>query len=49
MKDKIGGTPIAYALCAGHEEIVDQFIGITVADSVDKIRGELLLCCREGL
>lgn len=36
MKDEIGGTPIAYALCAGHEEIVDQFIGVTVADSVDK-------------
>lgn len=49
MEDKFRGTPIAYTLCTGREEIVDLFIGITVADSVDKIRGELLLCCQEGL
>ncbi|KAK1761310.1 ankyrin repeat-containing domain protein [Echria macrotheca] len=46
-KDNIGGTPISYALCSGHEAVANKLMKESPADSVDVIRGELLVSAAE--
>lgn len=41
--DKIRATPIAYALCTGHEDIIDNLKDRAVIHSVDERRRGLLL------
>ncbi|KAL6824648.1 ankyrin repeat-containing domain protein [Trichoderma sp. SZMC 28015] len=43
MRDIIGGTPISYALCYGHEDIANELMRGAQPDSVDEIRRELFL------
>ncbi|RYP60682.1 hypothetical protein DL771_010422 [Monosporascus sp. 5C6A] len=47
LKDKIGGTPVSYALCTGQQDIVHELVKGAQADSVYKIRRELLLSAAE--
>ncbi|CAG9952324.1 unnamed protein product [Clonostachys rosea f. rosea IK726] len=46
-KDEIGGTPVSYALCCGQAAVASRLIKGAQADSVEKIRQELLLSAAE--
>lgn len=41
--DKIGGTPLSYALCSGYENVASQLMKGAQAAPVDNIRRELLV------
>jgi ankyrin repeat protein len=48
LQDEIGGTPISYALSIGQEDIANELTKEVQADSIDKIRRELLLSAARG-